>query len=649
MPAYPSVSAVDGPIDCALIAIPGSAVEQAVEECAAKGVRSAVILSAGFAETGSEGKRSQDRLTAIARSSGMRIVGPNCMGLFNIATDFYCTFGAAFDDPVRGWPRSGGIGIVSQSGGVGIHLYMLARDRGLGFSKWLTTGNECDIEYAECVAALAEDEATRVILVYAEGCRDPAMLVDALEAARAKRKPVIVLKVGRSDVGAEAVISHTATLAGSDKAFDALLIQHGAFRVRTVEELIDIAVACDHGRFPATSEIGLVSISGGIGVLMADAASEFGVEVPALPAKAQRRLKELVPYAPVRNPVDTTAQWANNVPLIGKNMEIMIEDGDCRSMVVFVSTLGVTEDRLEIFRKDLRAIRKRYPDRLFAVSIIASPENCTEIERDGFLVYRDPSRAVEAISALFRIGAAWSHAAHRQRIPRSTPRLPDGPIGEVDALDLLEQAGLPVVPRRLARSAAETARAAAELGFPTVVKIVSPDISHKTEIGGVMLGITSRRRAGEAYRALMRRARNKAPGARIDGVVVAPQVEGGVETFIGAYRDPSLGPMVMFGIGGIFVELLDDVAVRLAPIGPREARAMIKEIKGYPLLEGARGSAPADIPVLARALSRLSVLAAANADRLQSIDINPFIVLPRGQGAVAVDALVVPTDGSELA
>ncbi len=264
VPAYPSVSAVDGPIDCALIAIPGAAVERAIEECAAKGVRSAVILSAGFAETGAAGKRSQDRLTAIARSSGMRIVGPNCMGLFNVATNFYCTFTAAFADPVHGWPRPGRIGIVSQSGGVGIHVYTLARDRGLGFSKWITTGNECDIGYGECVAALAEDDATSVILVYAEGCRDPAMLVEALEAARARHKPVIVLKVGRSDIGAEAAISHTASLAGSDKAFDALLRQHGAYRVRTVEELIDIAAACDHGRFPATREIGLVSISGGI-------------------------------------------------------------------------------------------------------------------------------------------------------------------------------------------------------------------------------------------------------------------------------------------------------------------------------------------------------------------------------------------------
>ena len=642
LPAYRSIADVDGDIDCAMIAIPASGVVRAAEECADAGVRAAVVFAAGFAEMGAEGRRNQERLTAIARQSGMRIVGPNCMGLFNTGANFYCTFTATLKDTAQNWPRRGGLGIVSQSGGVGIHVLVMVRDRGLGFSKWVTTGNECDVGLGECLAALAEDDETRTIACYMEGCRDPEALVYGLERAHANRKPVVILKVGGSELGAETAASHTAALAGSDRAFDALFRQYGVHRARTMEELIDLAAAFDKGHFPTSAEVGLVTISGGIGVLMADVASATGLEVPALPARAQKRLKELVPFAPVRNPVDTTAMWSNDVKLIGKFMEILLTDGGLPSLAVFGSTLGVTEERLAPFRDDLRSLIARFPERLFVTSTIVTPENRAELESFGALVYGDPTRAVEVIAALVRMERSWRRPARRPSVPRTVPRLGDAKLGEFGALDILERAGVPTVPRLLAGSAAAAARAAAALGFPAVLKIASPDIAHKTEIGGIALGIASQAKARDAFRSLVASARRAAPKARIDGVLVAPQIEDGVETIIGAWRDPVLGPVVLFGIGGVFVEVLDDVAMRIAPFGVAEARTMIGEIKGYGLLAGARGRTPADIAALARALSRLSLFAAANAGRFESIDINPFMVRPRGKGAVAVDALIVP-------
>ena len=641
-PAYPSVRDVKEPIDCAFMAIPAPAVEQALMECADAGVRAVVCVSAGMAEIGGEGLKRQQRMTAIARETGMRIVGPNCLGVFDVAHKFYATFAAGFLDPKFGFPTLGPMSIVSQSGAFGMHAYTLAKFRGLSVSSWLTTGNEADVEFGECLSYLADDEQTKVILAYLEGARNKDSLVEGLEKARAKGKPVIVIKVGRSEVGAKAASSHTGSLVGSDAAYDAIFKQYGAYRARTISELIDVAVACNAGRYPTGPEIGTISISGGANVIMADAASEIGMSMPALPPAAQAKIAAVIPHAATRNPTDTTGGWSGQPDVFPRFMEVLVEDGKLPSVIVFGSTMGTNVPFLTGVLDSLQPIRERHPDRPFIMSAVCSDEIREMTEKRGFLVYEDADTAVRVLGALYGFTQAWARDNNVPAIPKNMPRLPEKAVSEVEALAVLAEAGIPVVDHVIAGSAAEAGKAAAKIKFPVVAKIVSADITHKTEIGGVMLGIDSRPATEKAYRALLSRAKKAAPKAKIDGVVVAKQVAGGVECILGAHNDPALGPVVMFGLGGIFVEVFKDVSFRIAPIGVAEAKSMIREIKGYKLLTGARGKEPADIDAIAKALSRLSLLAAANADRFESIDVNPFIALPKGKGAVAVDAVIVP-------
>jgi len=641
-PAYPSIKDVKEPIDTAFMAIPAPAVEAALLECAEAGVRAVVCVSAGMAEIGGEGIKRQSRMTAIARETGMRIVGPNCLGVFDVGHNFYATFAAGFLDPKFGFPALGSMSIVSQSGAFGMHAYTLCKFRGLSISSWLTTGNEADVEFGECLSYLADDPQTKVIVAYLEGARNKDSLVEGLEKARAACKPVIVIKVGRSEVGARAASSHTASLVGSDAAYDALFKQYGAFRARTITELVDVAVACNAGRYPTGPEFGTISISGGANVIMADAASEIGMDIPALPAAAQAKIAAVIPHAATRNPTDTTGGWSGQPDVFPRFMEVLADDGKLPSIIVFGSTMGTNVPFYTGVLDATQPIRDRHPDKLFIMSAVCSDEIRAMTEKRGMLVYEDADTAVRVLGALYGFTQAWKRDHAVPAIPKSTPRIPETAVSEVAAMAVLKKAGVPVVDHAVATSAAEAGKSAAKLKFPVVAKIVSADITHKTEIGGVQLGIATRKEAEKAYRTLTARAKKAAPKAKLDGVVIAKQVVGGVECILGAHNDPALGPVVMFGLGGIFVEVFKDVSFRIAPIDVAEAKAMIREVKGYALLAGARGHAPADVDATAKALSKLSLLAAANADRLESIDVNPFIALPKGKGAVAVDAVIVP-------
>ena len=641
LPAYRSVGDIEGPVDCAVISVPAPAVIPAIEACAEKGVRIASVFSSGFAEIDEEGRRNQERIAAIGRAAGMRVIGPNSMGAFCLNSNFIATFTTAFNHfgENKGWPATGRISIASQSGAVGVQFLVLLRERGLGISKWVTTGNQCDVDIADCLAYLADDPETDTITVYLEGCADGQRLAAALAAARANRKPVIMLKVGSSDVGAAAAASHTASLAGADEVFDAVFRQFGVHRARTAPELADVAAAVDHGRYPASRDIGVVTTSGGIGALMADEAVASGLTLPPTPAAAQRKMREIVPFCAPGNPIDTAAPGMSDMSVTSRFMEIALADGGFSTVVAFLAHLGLSTERFDALRPGLSALRQRFPDRLIALAIIAPRERRDALMAEGFLVYEDPSQAVTSVAALARIGSAIA------RGPRDAPPDVAAPLprhgGEAEAKRVLAEAGIPVVAERLATSSDEAARAAAELGLPVALKIASPDILHKTEIGGIILDVASVDDAVFGYARLIAGAVEAAPDAVIDGVLVAPMVQGGVETIIGVNRDPVFGPVVMFGIGGVFVEIYRDVAFRVAPFGRDVAHEMIREVNGFPLLDGARGAPRADIEALADALARLSAYAAANRDAIASIDINPFIVLPAGHGAIAVDALIV--------
>ena len=635
--AYPEIGAVDGEIDLAIIAVPSPAVEAAVTACADKGVKAAVLFSSGFAEVGDDGQQQQDKLLEIARASGLRLLGPNCLGLFSIKE----RLGASFSTSLASmWPPAGDTAIVAQSGAFGSHVYVMARDRGLGLSYWCATGNEADVDVADCIAFCARDPSTRGILSYMEGCKDGDKLRAALELARQAGKPVVIMKVGSSDVGAEAAQSHTAALAGADRVYDAVFRQHGVYRAESINDMLDVAYACGAGRFPTGRRLAAVTISGGAGVLIADRAAKVGLEMPEMPEAAQRELKELISFSSPRNPVDVTAQALNDRSLLRRFVDVTLEQDCYDAVIVFLAMVGLFRPMMDEFHKMLDEMRRGAPDKLIALSMIVEEEDRKRAEEKGFPVFEEPSNAVDAVAALARFAEAFARppmAAIEAR-PIELDRRPN----EYQALRLLAGAGVGVVDARLATNADEAVAAATDLGGPVAMKICSADILHKSDIGGVRLGVSGADDVREAFDRIMAVARSASPSAMIDGVILQPMAARGVETIIGVQRDPVFGPVVMFGLGGILVEALEDVTFRVAPFDVAEARRMIDEIKGRKILDGVRGAPPADIDALAETLSRLSAVAAASAETIDSIDINPFVLGAKGEGGMALDAVILP-------
>ena len=640
--AYPSIDLTPQPIDCAIIALPAEMVVRSLEDCADHGVKSAVIFSSGFAETGAEGAALQARLTEITKRRGIRVVGPNCLGIFNAAIGFYASFSTSLDG---GFAEPGAIAIISQSGAYGSHVFAVARNKGLGVRTWITTGNECDVEVGECIAWAAEADDIRVIVAYAEGLRDRDSILDGLARARANGKPVIFMKVGRSAMGAAAAVSHTAALAGSDAVYDAVFRQYGVHRARTTEEMLDIAYACTAGVFPKGRRIGLVTISGGVGVQMADDATDLGLDVAPMPERAQARLKEILPYAATRNPVDITAQAFNDLSLVSRNFELMLEDGDYDVIVAFFTMVAASPYIVDGLIETLVDLRRRFPDRPIILSIVGAPEVVARYEAAGYLVFEDASRAVAAAAALVGFGESFARSdpAPPPAAPARAIDIPRRAMSEHEAKTVLAAAGVPVIEERLVHGPDQAAAAAEALGLPVAMKINARGLAHKSDIGGVLLDVGTAEDVRRGYETLTTRV----DVADVDGVLVSPMVTGTVETILGTQRDPLFGPVVMFGLGGVFTEVLRDVAFRLAPIGTDEAQRMIREIKGAEVLTGMRGRSAADIDALAQAIARLSVLAAAHTDEIESIDVNPFLVRPAGQGAVAVDAFVVPRPATD--
>jgi len=634
--AYPSIGDLPEVPDVVIVAVAAEIAEKSIEELASRGVKAVVMFTAGFAEMDEAGEAAQHRMVATARHHGMRLLGPNCLGVFDARTAYYATFSSSFDS---GWPVMGRIGIASQSGAYGTHLYTLARNRGIGASLCIMTGNEADVTVGECIGWLAENPEVDVIAAYIEGIRESASLIAALEAARAAHKPIIMQKVGRSELGSKAAKSHTASIAGDDAVTEAVMREFGVARARNSEEMLDIAHTATRKIYPARNTLGVITVSGGAGVLISDTADSVGLAMPEMPVDTQKFLRDLVPFCAPRNPVDATAQVSNDVKLISTFTEAMVRDGGYASILGFFS-MTASSRRWPGIREQLNMVKAKYPDRLYALSVIVPPERRDELESDGWVVHEDPTRAVVAIDAMGRFGAAFAAPAGEKPPAVHAVNLPDSTPSEAEAKRLLASAGIASAPEQACGSADEAAAAAEMFGFPVVMKILSPDILHKSEIGGVLLGVADVAAVRDGYDLLLARAKRAAPNARIEGVLVAKQLQGGVECILGIHRDPVFGPIAMFGLGGIFVEVMKDVVFRRCPFGADVAEQMIRSIKGAPLLLGARGRPKADVHALAQMLARLSAFAVAAGPRLQSIDLNPVFAMPEGHGAFAADAVV---------
>ena len=447
--AYKSVKDVGQEIDLAIVAVPAASALQALNEAAEAKVKSVVLFTSGFAEVGEAGAKAQQQIAELSRKSGMRILGPNCLGVMSGASAVYATF-----SPVAGTgiAKVGHIGLVSQSGAFGGFAYSLARERGLGLSHWVTTGNESDIELADCLDWLVDDDATKVILAYMEGCRDGGKLLRALEKARAARKPIVIMKVGRTELGAAAAASHTAALAGADAIYDAVFKQYGVWRAGTIEEAFDVAYAVSVAGVARGKSIGMLTVSGGAGVMMADAAASLDLDARPLPEAAQKQILARVSFASAVNPVDVTGQITSDQEVMPLAYRLMLEDGGYDSMVVFQSAAGLSARGPELVQQavDMRA---KYPDRVIAVSSLFTPELHQKLDEGHVLAFADPARAVRAIAALASYATLASPVAKAAALPKVD--LPRGTLSEAGALASLKAAGIPVMPHRVATNAGD--------------------------------------------------------------------------------------------------------------------------------------------------------------------------------------------------
>jgi len=638
LPAFPDVAAVPGPVDCAIIAVSAEATLEALAACADKGARAAVIFGAGFSEIGAAGRGLQDEVLALARARGLRLLGPNCMGAFNSRARFYATFASALE---VGVPAPGRIGMASQSGGYGGYILKHLMMRGLGLSQWVTTGNEADVDVGEALAWMAAQDETEILLGYIEGVRSGANLVAALETARERGKPVVMMKVGRTEEGRRAAASHTASLTGEDEVYGAVFEKYGVFRPRTTEEMLDVCAALSLKKPLKGPRVGVISISGGVGVQIADYVSDAGLSMGVLPQPAQDALRALVPACSPNNPIDMTGLVTTNHDIMEKTLDVTLASGAFDATIIFLGIAGAAPSMAGPLQQAIANACARHPDQLVSVAVTAEPEMVRGYAERGLLTCEDPSRAVATLAGLDhfrRLEAAETSA------PAAVADAPDLPAGralnEAQTKGLLAAVGIAAPKEALADTPQAAGAQAARIGFPVALKIVSADIPHKTEYGGVRLRLGSAEAVEAAASEMGATIAARLPHARLDGFLVSEMIEGGVETILGVHRDPAFGPVVTFGLGGVLVELLKDSACALAPVSLDAARAMIGKIRTAPLLTGYRGGPAHDVEALAAAISALSAFAARHGDRIRSLEINPLVVRPGSGGVLALDAAV---------
>jgi acyl-CoA synthetase (NDP forming) len=634
---YPSVRDVPGPLDLAVISAPPAACAALVEECGARGVRFAVVFSSGFSETGPEGARLERELAAAARRAGVRVLGPNTNT--NLLE--------RIPDPPR--VRGGRIGVVAQSGHNGRPVVQ-GTAIGVGFTRQIPCGNECDLGVTDFIDYFAHDPETAVIAGYIEGFRDGAKLRAALGAALAARKPVVLLKMGATRGGAQMASSHTGHLTGADAVVDGLFAQYAVTRVRDLDELLETAALFARLPAGAGARVALYSISGGSGTLMAESAELAGVAVPRLADATIARLKEQLPgYLTVSNPIDNGGNFITSQPaeVRQKLLDVIADDPSVDLIVVGVT--GAVPPMSDELARDLEVLAARGTAKPIVVTW-----NSPKIDEPGFdAIVRSGWPLFRSFRNCFAAIRAWQVYGERRRSWRERPaapaRLPSsarralegasGVLAPAAGSELLRAFKLPLVREALATSASEAAREARRIGFPVALKLASADFPHKTDLGLVELGVASAGAVRKTYETLLRRARRVDRRARIDGVLVQQMAGDGVELLVGVTRDPIIGPAVTVGMGGVFTEILSDVAVRPVPLDLRDAREMLASLRGAALLRGARGHKGIDLRALERLIVQVGRLAGALGERLVELDLNPVIARP--DGVAIVDQLVV--------
>jgi acetyl coenzyme A synthetase (ADP forming)-like protein len=635
-PSYTDIGAVPDPVDLAVVIVPAAAVASTLEACGRRGVRAAVVISGGFGETGPEGKAREAEILAVAQRYGMRLVGPNCIGVIDTHLPLNTTF-------IKSVPEPGDIAFVSQSGAICQAVIDWGAGMGIGFSRVASLGNQVDLAEAEVVRALVEDPHTRVITLYLEGVQDGPAFASAIADA-AREKAVVALKVGRTAAGKRAVSSHTGQLAGQEAAYDALFERCGVLRAGDAGELFEWARALAWCPPLQGTRVAVLTNAGGPGILAADALEAHGLQLAALaPATVEALHAIAPPHASFANPVDLLA--AAGPPEYGAAARALLSDSGVDALLV-VSVPPPIEDPTPVAAAIAEAARGASKPVLVAVMGEATVGKAQRLLRTAHIPdYRFPERAASALAALYRhttwrarppyVPAHFENLQHENAASQLTT-LADGWVDGVVAASVLAEYGIDGPWEMLVRSESEAARWAPRFGYPVVLKIVSPDIPHKTEVGGVALDLADETEVRLAFRRIMAAARRARPDAHIEGATMQQMVLHGQEVIVGAVRDPQFGPLMMFGAGGVEVEGLRDVAFGLAPLSRAEAEALLDATFAGRRLRGYRNSPPADREAALNALLRLAQFA-ADFPAVAEVEINPLRVQREGQGAVALD------------
>ena len=653
--AYPTVAALPEPVDLAVILVPAAHVVETLEQCGGRGVRAAVVISSGFAEESNEAARARDlELGRIADRHGIVVCGPNSEGIVNPLRPLVATFSPVFHDPTQcllpATAKGRPIAVSCQSGALTFSFLSRGRAKQLRFTHQVSAGNQTVLEAHDYVDWWLDAGDADIFLLYLEGIRRPDRFRAVATKAAEAGKPLIVAKVGRSVAGRRAAASHTGALAQAGDIDDAIFRHHGIIRGDDLDHMLDVAAAFSFCRLPRGNRVAVITGSGGSAVWMADILSAHGLELPVLEEDIQKRILALLPsYASAQNPVDGTAQAIHEVGY-ARLVEIVRESKQI-DVILLIGSLANEATAGKRAEELASIVDATHQPIVLSAYTTASPGAMARFAEAGIPCYTSMPSCARAIRALVDYAAFQTRLHCRQAAPATSPGLRDevgralaaaGPVlAEAEAKVVLARYGVPRPPEALVRSADDAVAAAAHIGGPVALKVQSPDITHKTEAGAVALGLVGDTAVRDSYQRVLASAGKAHPDAAVHGVLVQSMAPPGREIILGIARDPTFGPMLMIGLGGIHVEVLRDVAFAPVPVGRDEALALIGELKGAALLDGVRGAPPADRAALAELMGALSRFAADHADLIEEIDLNPVIVHAQGQGLTVVDALIV--------
>ncbi|MDD4754601.1 MAG: acetate--CoA ligase family protein [Prolixibacteraceae bacterium] len=644
---YKYVVDVPDEVDLAVIVFPSSVCNLALEQCGQKGIRSVIIISAGFREVGKKGLEKENELTRIAEKYGISFIGPNCLGVIN--TDPVCRLNASF---ARSFPVEGSIAFLSQSGALCTAVLDYAQAKNIGFSKFVSFGNKADISEIELLYYLRDDPKTKVILMYLEEITDGRRLMEAAkEVIETSHKPVLILKSGRTEEGANAAASHTGSLAGKDEICDAAFKQAGIIRCSNIEEMFNIAIAFVYQPFPKSNRIAIVTNAGGPGVLTTDATIKEGLQLAAFSENTTLLLKRSLPTtANIKNPVDVIGDA--RADRYGAAISAVLKDDNVDGIFVILTPQSMTDIESianEVSRSAANSVKPVYTSFMGQADVA---EGIKILEYNNIPHYILPESMCKPFKTVYDFNNFIATQATVPLFSKPPANLTgknlvekaavktNRYLNEIESTDILEAYELPVTKKRIAISAEEAATISVETGFPVVMKILSHDIIHKSDPGGVILNIGSEKEAKNAFNNIIENVHKNMPEAKIEGVQVTKQIQNGREVILGIKKDPSFGPVIMFGLGGIFVELFRDISFRIAPVDKKTAYEMIKEIRSSGLLTGMRGTIPRDIEAVANAIVKLSSLA-MDCPQIKELDINPLIVLEQGAGCIIADTKII--------